>query len=123
MYFSIRTILVFCAIPILTGTARTVLPLIILALFLLAGELLNQPFWASDDAMYVGSGNAIDKIAEDDGENFDPGTSTTYDDNSGKAVLDLPEGEDIGELLELGNYIYAVCDYKIYPWDKVSASF
>lgn len=77
--------------------------------------------WASDDRLYIGSGRYVDVLYEKDGQNFDPASSATFTFTANG--LDLPEGEVIKKIVELGGNVYMVCQNKMYPWDKQSTTF
>lgn len=79
-----------------------------------------------DDDFYIGSGNVIDKVVENDGQNFDPGTSASY--TITKATMSIPEDytitalEDYGNVMligttKAGNSLAA----NVFVWDKTSA--
>lgn len=84
----------------------------------------NKPvIHSNDDKLYIGSGRYLDSIEEKSGQDFDPGVDTTTTCTVTKNCLDLPEGETINDILEIGSKLFLVCNKKIYPWDKSSASF
>jgi hypothetical protein len=84
-----------------------------------SGGTVKPAVHASDDCLYIGSGRYVDKIAED--TDFVPGTADTYTVTT--AALDLPEGELISAIHEVGDYLAIVGIKKVYLWDKVSTSF
>lgn len=83
---------------------------------------------SEDDALYVGHENIISKIEENVGQTFAPGTSASY--TITKTALDLPSGERVRTMNDLGNRMLigtwrdtATPSAKIYPWDRISSSF
>jgi hypothetical protein len=86
-----------------------------------SGGTTKPAVHASDDCLYIGSGRYVDKIEENTGQDFAPGTSASY--TVTKAALDLPEGELISAIHEVGDYLAIVGIKKVYLWDKVSTSF
>lgn len=75
-----------------------------------------------DDILYYGNSKRVASISEVTGSTFNPTSGATYNENT--SALDLPAGDDVQSLGELGVYLLAggVQNF-VYPWDRVSPSF
>jgi len=74
-----------------------------------------------DDIVYIGSGNDIRSIARGTGS-FNPASGSTYTYSS--SALDLPDGETVTCLTELGLYLgIGTIKNKLFLWDRASSSF
>jgi hypothetical protein len=75
-----------------------------------------------DNILYYGNGKRVGSIAEVSGSSFDPTSGATYTKTA--AALDLPAGDDVESLGELGiNLLVGGSRNYIYPWDRSSPSF
>lgn len=75
-----------------------------------------------DNIMYYGNNEKVGSISEVAGSDFDPSSGATYAENT--AALDLPAGDDVESLGELGvNLLIGGKRNYVYPWDRTSPSF
>lgn len=76
-----------------------------------------------DDVLYYQNGdNRIGSLVETANDTFDPTDTVSY--TKSTTALDLPEGDDVTALGELGsNLLIGTKRNKIYPWDRTSTSF
>lgn len=73
-----------------------------------------------DDILYFGNDTRVGSFSED--TTFDPTDTNSFTKNS--AALDLPTGEDVLSLGELGTDLLVGGRREfVYPWDRISASY
>ena len=86
---------------------------------------MNPMLIASNDILYIGAANTIASIEQVSGKTFAPADASTY--TFSTSALDLPSGENVVSMAQLGSYLYIATQNKgkskIYPWDTVSSSF
>lgn len=75
-----------------------------------------------DDIVYYDNSRRVGSLAEVSGETFDPTDSTTWVDSA--TALDIPDDDAILSLAEFGtDLLVGGIQNRIYPWDRISASF
>lgn len=76
---------------------------------------------ASDDCLYIVSGRYIDRIEENAGQNFDPGTAGTFTVTAN--ALDLPEGDSAIDIDDMGDELVIASEKILFYWNKTDESF